>query len=285
MSFVIRVVKHEGPWTPKQKDRFRAATERWTRIIAARDSGKFSGTGADGLDITAKIGRLDRKGGLSANTEVDFDSLLGSAAGRAEHLPTKATIILDKTDVDAMDEAEPEDSPVNTDNQITVNTARRFLDDLMAHEIGHALGLTWPIWERKRLLDRHPDTDRPLFVGPAAKKAFGAALGEPPKGIPLEIFGDGDEFLSHWREAQFGSELMTCHLEDSGNQISVITVGALQDLGYEVHQTLAETKELNLPDGTSLTPSGRLAAARPSDLRHRLLRENRVMRCHRRVLG
>ena len=49
-------------------------------------------------------------------------------------------------------------------------------------------------------------------------------------------------FNSHWRESVFGSELMTGYLNSgAANPLSRLTIGAMEDLGYTVNYSVAQT--------------------------------------------
>ena len=67
--------------------------------------------------------------------------------------------------------------------------------------------------------------------------------------VPLENTGGEGTVDSHWRESTFNTELMTGFLDcvpitggcdPNSNPISVLTVGALQDLGFEVNNAAAD---------------------------------------------
>jgi len=256
--------------TETQRAAFRTAVERWRRVVVAGGPPvTVTGQTIDGLLIVAKCEKIDRKGGLSANTDLDLAALRGDNAGPTAGLPAKATITLDAADMKLLDDHEAA-AGSNTERAII----RRFREDLVAHEIGHALGLSGVIWDHKRLLDRTSAPEQPAFTGAAAKRAFGQAFGERARPVPLETFGRNEEFIGHWRQAYFHSELMTFFLEDRPNLIGPVTVAALQDLGYIVNLSGAETKEIDL-DGSAVQVSSPIeGAAHPT-----LLRSHRWLNC------
>jgi hypothetical protein len=258
MSFAIRE-DFEGPWTEGQRRAFQTAKDRWVNIILARNFGRGAAPAADELHVTARIGRLDSKGGLAADTRIDFGSLLGPAAGPAEHLPTNATIVFDQSDLEKAgqedEQAEKAEQPAEEapGKKRSVLLERGFLGDLFAHEIGHALGFSEGIWKRKHLLDKDPESHEPVFTGREASRVFGKTQGQNSVDVPLETFGHG-AFVAHWRQAWFHSELMTFLLEDDPNRISPLTVWALQDLGYRVDPEKAETNVVTLRDTSVVLP-------------------------------
>jgi hypothetical protein len=258
MSFEIKE-EFEGPWTEGQKTGFQRAERRWEKIILARNFGDGAGPGADELHVTARIGRLDSKGGLSANTDIDFRSLLGREAGPAQHLPTKATIVFDQSDLEKAtqedEQAEQAEQPKEEDpgKGRSILLAGGFVGDLFAHEIGHALGFSKDIWNRKHLLARDPESHEPVFAGREASRVFGKTQGKSSVDVPLETFGNG-AFVAHWRQAWFHSELMTFLLEDDPNLIGPLTVWALQDLGYRVDPKKAEANVVTLQDTSVVLP-------------------------------
>jgi hypothetical protein len=255
----------------KYRQAFEEAARRWLKVVTGGGPPIVAGGETiEGLLIVAECKKLDRKGGLSANTEIDLSALRNSQAGRTAGLPGKATITLDAIDMKAMDDEEAAASdPAEKEN------IRRYRVDLITHEIGHALGLSQVIWDRKGLLDRTSDPRQPAFTGSEAKREFGLAFGAQSRPVPLETFGRDEQFIGHWRQAYFHSELMTFFLEDRPNLIGPVTVAALQDLGYRVDPTGAETKEIDLDGARVAVPSPVPGAARPT-----VLRRHRWLNCH-----
>lgn len=103
------------------------------------------------------------------------------------------------------------------------------LDDVVLHEIGHILGIG-TLWNMRGLLTGAGGSD-PGFTGAHALAEY-HALGGIMTTVPVENTGAAGTRDGHWREADFGNELMTPFISGTPNPLSALTVASLTDLGY-----------------------------------------------------
>ena len=115
-----------------------------------------------------------------------------------------------------------------------------FMRRVIVHEMGHALGFG-TIWSNRSLLLGAGSPD-PTFSGPEAINRFNSVGGTNYSGakVPVENTGSPGTRDAHWRESVFGPELMTGLLDTPSDRLSVVSVGAMQDLGYTVNFNAAE---------------------------------------------
>ncbi|MBY0490179.1 MAG: hypothetical protein K2R93_10100 [Gemmatimonadaceae bacterium] len=115
--------------------------------------------------------------------------------------------------------------------------------DVITHEMGHVLGIgtLWNFGGRSLLVGA--GSGDPYFQGAAARAGFTAVntvlySGNP---VPVENSGGSGTRDSHWRETTFGRELMTGFYNSGAlNPLSRITIGSLEDLGYQVNYNASE---------------------------------------------
>jgi hypothetical protein len=124
------------------------------------------------------------------------------------------------------------------------------LGDVILHEMGHVLGLGTNWLLTGFVTDLLTD---PSYTAPGGVAAYQELGGR--RYVPLENDGEWGTILGHWREADFGDELMTGYLGRRPAQLSRLTVAALADLGYGVDLGAADPYSLPSP----------LAAARAAD--------------------
>jgi hypothetical protein len=129
------------------------------------------------------------------------------------------------------------------------------LSTIMAHEIGHCLGFpTSRGWENNVI---PLGSDAPTnFTGPKAVEQYNLLFGTSAvaAGVPIEQDGGDGTAFAHWDDATFGNELMTGALDfTSTNPLSVITVGAFDDMGYDVNYDAAQPYT---PPTTTVTTVG-----------------------------
>ena len=132
---------------------------------------------------------------------------------------------------------------------------------VVLHEMGHVLGLG-TIWDDRGLLvspslpnNQGADTH---FRGEGAIEAFDAARGTEYTGakVPVENQagpGSGD---THWRESVMDTELMTPFIERGViKPLSAITIRSMEDLGYGVDVSQADSYFLPQPEVPLTSPS------------------------------
>jgi hypothetical protein len=218
--------------TPAQKEAFKAAADRWSRVITGDlPSVAVDGEVIDDLLIVAQGVAIDGRGKILG--QAGPTHLRPLAAGAGAFLPAKGLMSFDTADLAAME-------------------ADGTLVDVITHEMGHVIGIG-TIWEHKRLLTG-VGSNNPQFTGAAAMRAYGDLKGAGPTAVPVENTGGPGTINSHWRETVFRNELMSGFIGTPHNPLSAVTVGSLQDLGYRVDLDAAEPYQL--PDLQALAEAG-----------------------------
>jgi len=116
--------------------------------------------------------------------------------------------------------------------------------DIALHEIAHVLGFG-TMWETEGFLDTQ--IGAPVYTGQAALAMYKFAVDPNAKGVPVEPDADDAAIGSHWASSWAAVndqifDVMAAHLSMSqiGRFISTVTVGAMQDLGYQVNYSQAD---------------------------------------------
>lgn len=211
-------VRFAGGLSTGQQSAFSVAARRWSEIIIGDlPAVQIDGEAIDDVVVEAAGAPIDGRGGI-----------LGQAG--PTHLrpnggpPAKGIMSFDTADLDAME-------------------ADGSLVSVVIHEMGHVLGIG-TTWDRLGLR-QGTGTVNPRYVGANAMREFGALAGEAsPRAVPLANTGGVGTRDAHWRESVFGNELMTGFIDAGTNPISRVTIGALQDLGYEVAYDAADAYSL-----------------------------------------
>lgn len=133
------------------------------------------------------------------------------------------------------------------DGEIHINASRignPGIYHTIIHECLHAMGFSPNFFQRINSVSGL-GTTQPLFTGANAIREYGSAFGIAlPTGVPL--YGDlsaQGSYGSHWDTATFGTEIMSVGWDTTSTGLrpfSRITVGALQDLGYQVNYATAD---------------------------------------------
>jgi hypothetical protein len=229
-------VRFLGGLTPTQKNAFKRAADRWSRVIVGDvPSVVISGEVIDDLLILAEGVPIDGPGGILG--QAGPTHLRPASAGASAFLPAKGRMSFDTADLAQMQQ-------------------NGTLVDVITHEMGHVIGIG-TIWTRKGVLAGANSTN-PTFTGTNAKKEFGILKGTGPTPVPVENTGGPGTANSHWRETVFRNELMSGFIAAPNNPISKMTVASLKDLGYVVDLSAAEP--YTLPNLLQLAERGMLLA-------------------------
>jgi hypothetical protein len=124
---------------------------------------------------------------------------------------------------------------------LTLMETNGTLRDVITHEMGHVLGIgtLWQFSTFSHLLVGALGDD-PQFMGTRAIPSF-QLTGGILAGVPVENSGGQGTRDSHWRESTFDRELMTGFIDANGaNPLSIITIGSLMDMGYQVNFGVAD---------------------------------------------
>ena len=115
-------------------------------------------------------------------------------------------------------------------------------DEVVVHEMGHVLGIG-TLWDFGRDLLQGTAAD-PRFVGPQAIAGY-LEVGGRGTSVPVEEgFGPGTRF-SHWDEETFDKELMTGFIGTKGAPLSVMTIGSMGDMNYQVSTATADRYQVS----------------------------------------
>jgi hypothetical protein len=217
--------------TEVMRDAFRAAATRWRSVITG--------------DV--QTSRLTAPSGSCASWQPAVDSTINDVLIWARIAP-----------IDGVGNILARAGPcyINPGTRLTVAGIMEFdeadlpalinnggIVDVITHEMGHVLGIG-TLWNfgGRTLLVGSGGAD-PYFQGTAGRAGFTAIntvqySGNP---VPVENTGGSGTRDSHWRESTFGRELMT-GFYNSGvlNPLSRVTIGSLEDLGYQVNYNAAE---------------------------------------------
>ena len=161
----------------------------------------------DDLMVLVLVGELDGPGGLPGQS-----SWCWAASRAGAILPTVAVVGFDEADVQTLADV-------------------GLLDAVALHHLGHALGFgASSLWDASELLDT--DDAGPFFTGRLARTLFDAVGGTAYEGAKVPLEPALTREAMHWRTSVFGLELMSAALTPQDNPLSLVTLGALVDMGY-----------------------------------------------------
>lgn len=188
---------------------FDQAKTLWESIITA-DLPDINGI--DDLQISAQVNAIDGAGGVLGSAGPTF-------VRSGSNLPYQGQMQFDSADIAGM-------------------VSNGTLLKVILHEMGHVLGLgtLWSTFGFNSTVGQ--------YTGAQGLAAYKAMSGGNPAAtfVPLETTGGAGTANVHWSESVFNSELMTGYAENSSNMpLSILTISALDDLGYEVDTSQAES--------------------------------------------
>jgi hypothetical protein len=226
-------VDYSGTVRQSIRDACDWAAERWSQVITGDLPGVWDsqqGVFVDDLRITVQEGLLgggDGPGGALANAGPD--EFRSGTTG----LPWAASAGIDPFDA--------------SDSQ---------LRNIVLHEFGHALGFGISGRGVPTFYSRFVVGDG--FTGTNALREYRSRFGNANTSVPLETGGGAGTAGAHWRESVFTTELMTGYSEAPGvaMQLSAITVGAMQDMGYQVNYAAADPYPARVQSSASAPQSG-----------------------------
>jgi len=212
-SFNI-LIDFVGTWTTELQTGFiEAADYLSTVILADLPDVIVDGVAIDDVTITATLEGIDGIGGI-----------LGSAGPRevrsdGTFLPSEGAMRFDSADAQ---------------NQLDLGN----WGSIIIHEMMHALGFG-TLWSAMDLTSGSVAGGDIRFTGQNATDVYqtefpGIAGGDAGSllGVPVETDGGPGTAGGHWDEFLFDEEIMTGYV-DTGSFVSVMTIAALEDMGYD----------------------------------------------------
>jgi hypothetical protein len=218
--------------TPAQAQAFTDAQQRWQTLLVGDlpDVLLNAAAGSCGADSPQLQRNVDDLLILVTIEPIDGPGAILGAAGPCLIRNVGSLTALGRMQFDSDDLADIE--------------AAGLLEPIVTHEMGHVLGFG-TLWPLAGLL-ADPISgggNDPHFTGTRAIAEFDAAGGTSYVAglkVPVEDGGGPGTEDAHWREAVFGSELMTGFVDAGFNPLSRISVAAMADLGYVVNQAGAQ---------------------------------------------
>lgn len=233
--------------TPSEKTTVRDAVSSWENAITGDlpayflpdelvGENAFDKRGVDDLVIAVEVADIDGAGGTLAQA-----GPLTARMSSGDLTTTTAGLI----QIDQSDRS----------------NAR--LETIIEHEIGHVLGIG-TLWGATS----GETSVAPVHEGSSTTAAYEALSGSDAflrEGVPLQLFGGAGTSLAHWSEENFDNELMTGIINSNAeNPLSTVSLSALEDIGYEVDQSAADSYGLPSLQITRFGSSADATLSRPA---------------------
>ena len=211
-GFDIEVVFPDNSLTQEQKDVFTTAAQKWESVLAGDlpDVILPGGTVVDDIRIFATAPAIDGPGGILG--QANFTEQRSAADGA---LPYEGFMQFDAADLAAL-------------------LADQQLDEVIVHEMGHVLGVgtIWYGTGGAPVVAIGQGSPGVTYIGPRGNLESNRLIG---RNAVIETGGGGGTAFAHWSEATYGNELMSGFLNPGENPLSRLTVGNMEDMGYEVN--------------------------------------------------
>ncbi len=232
---------------------FNKAAARWSRVITAdirdvqveipkdqclKGNPGYKGK-IDDLLIVADVAKIDGEGGVLG--KAGPCGLRGGETKPDYNLPFFGVMKFDSADLAKMKK-------------------EGILEQVILHEMAHVLGIG-TLWESGPFHFLNYESSSCMKsnnITYKGKKAMDAYHKLGAKGeVPVENTGGAGTKCGHWRESVFDSELMT-GWADPKAPLSRVTIGALEDFGYEVDYNQADPYSLPKKKGAAAQSTGEL---------------------------
>jgi hypothetical protein len=213
------------------------ARERWESIIvgdiASRTVNSQPITSSvpifvDDILISATEIRMDGRGGILGSAGPRL--VRGSGPSNEQWLPMTGIMEFDVDDIAWL-----------------VSTKR--WEAVITHEMAHVIGIG-TLWQPKGLLNTGSGSSSSTrYTGINANREYSAlGGGSSSTTVPIEQDGGAGTSGAHWDEDCMDTEIMTGFV-DAGqlNPVSKVTIGAMEDLGYEVNYACADSYSIPSP--------------------------------------
>ncbi|KAH9256680.1 hypothetical protein BASA81_005184 [Batrachochytrium salamandrivorans] len=132
---------------------------------------------------------------------------------------------------------------------------KKTFDAVCLHEISHILGFG-TLWDQLSLVQNQGTSD-PRYKGTGGIRGMNQiAVGNTWQTSPVQNTGGAGTAGSHWRDTNFGYEMMTAYLDQAYQPYSAMTVESLTDLGYTVDSSAFDVFSVNQTSGYPVPPDG-----------------------------
>ena len=241
---------------PSYQWAFERSAERWEEILTGDLPDTFMGSASAEVRSFIDNSLIDDLAGETIDdiriyaqiAPIDGPSNILGAAGPyylrsdGDQLPVVGVMVFDSADVVALEQ----------DGS---------LQSTILHEMGHVLGGLDYYWQINGFQGATGTADYFKYSGGEAYNAYSTTYGGTESFVEIEADGGEGTAGSHWDEAIFGRELMTGFLNGGprGEQISNITIGMFEDIGFTVDNSRADAYRIvseqggsdNVPEFTS----------------------------------